>query len=487
MSVREAGTSDALGVSNASRRDQSIRELDRVQRTFDAWFKLRTERDKDLFGQYAGLHKTRLETLQAVLQQGVASLKEELGRVAVDATRDRAQVYAECRAIDHATVWIQRVWLFYRDKFDQREDLTLRPLLMAADEVTWSCYRQIFTNKNNFPARITQGPAPLVYIDAQYSPATWEVTKQAPSELREASQIEGLESFLQTLPVPVLRLPTWCISAPWFLVFIGHEVGHNIQRELDLTVAVRSLITQACQERQAAGETPKADRWAAWGEEIFADLFSVAMMGPWAVRGLREILIGPAAEMTAPQVGYPLPVVRLALIARAADRFSMDGHLALGGLDLDAIAQTSPIAQADMRMVEPIVDKLLGPLSDEVTTLEKLCGLPEFKTELEALTRHWGEQLQGTPAAPTRSLQAARYITCGAWQAYDDSLRYPTTGTKALDALAGTTIDTLSKSGPPGDRAEPPKPTDVQAHGAHLAQFCLAAARQLPIPSEAAS
>jgi hypothetical protein len=483
MSVREAGTRDALdvGVANASRRAQSSRELDRVQKTFDAWFKLRMERDKDLFGQYAGLHKTRLETLQTVLQQGVASLQEELGRVAVDAARDEAQVYTECRAIDHATVWMQRVWLFYRDKFDQREDLTLRPLLMAADEVTWSCYRQIFTNKNNFPTRITQGPAPLVYIDAQYSPATWEVTKQAPSDLREASQIEGLESFLQTLPVPVLRLPTWCIGAPWFLVFIGHEVGHNIQRELDLTVAVRKLITQACEERKAAGDTPKADRWAAWGEEIFADLFSVAMMGAWAVRGLREILIGPAAEMTAPQVGYPLPVVRLALIAKAADLLALDGQEALGGLNLDAIGKTSPVADADLKMVEPILEKLLGLLSDEHTSLEKLCGLPEFKKELDTLSRHWGDQLQGTPAAPTRSLQAARYITCGAWLAYSE-----TQGTAALDTLAGTTIDTLSKSGPPGDRAEPPKPTDLKAQGAHLAQFCLAAARQPIPPTEAA-
>jgi hypothetical protein len=480
---------DALdfGMSNASRRQQSIRELDRVKKSFDAWFALRLERDKDLFGQYAGLHKTRLETLHAVLQQGVAALKKELDKIGVGAARDPADVYAECRAIDHATVWIQRVWLFYRDKFDQREDLTLRPLLLAADEVTWSCYRQIFTNKNNFPAHITQGPAPLVYVDAQYSPATWEVTKQAPSELRQASQVEGLESFLQTLPVPVLRLPTWCIGAPWFLVFIGHEVGHNIQRELDLTVAVRGLITRACEERRAAGDTPKPDRWAAWGEEIFADLFSVAMMGAWAVRGLREILIGPTAEMTAPQVGYPLPVVRLALIARAAERLGMDAREALGGLNLAGIAQTSPIADADMKMVEPILDQLLGPLSAEVPTLEKLCGLPEFKKELETSSQFWREQLQDTPTPPTRSLQAARYITCGALRAYDDSLRSSTAGSEALDALTTTTIDALARSGPPGDRAETPKPADLQVHGTHLAQFCLAAARQLPTPTEATS
>jgi hypothetical protein len=473
-----AGDPPGVGLPNQVRREQTQRALARVTAAIETWFALRKERDKDLVGQYAGLHETRLNTLATILRYGLETLAADLGKVDVDSARDRRQVYAECRRIDQALVWMERVWGYYREKFDQRDDASLAPLLQAAEEVIWSCYSQVFANRNHLPKDLTQAPAPLAYLDAQYSPATWEAAKLSPSDLRDASTVEGLESFLQTLPVPVLRLPTWCIDAPWTLVFVAHEVGHNVQRELGLVRPFEELLKSACLE-QPGPDRPNPERWKAWASEIFADLFSVAMVGESAVRALREIQLGPPTEMNKPQSGYPVPAVRLKLVACAADRLQLGGSQALAGLDIDELGRESPITQADLKMVGPILDKALGPLSDQVGPLEKLCGLDGARADLVKAAQFWGGSLLKTPTVPTRSLQAPRFIACGAWHAWEQATRLATPDERrsALEQLATNTVDILRKSGPPGTRAKPPAPTDLESHGVSLARRLLQASR----------
>src|SRR5919109_3404620 len=180
-----APAKSAAGLPPAVRREQSEREFRRVEKAIDDWFKSRLDPDDPR--KFGDLHKTRIAALKQVLDDARATIWGAIGDVNVTANRDHGKVYAECQVIDYAIVWIHRVWAYYRDKFDQRDDDALGPTLWAADEVVWSCYRPVFDSKK-LPAGIDIGPAPLAFIDSEYSPATWEAGKQPPTGLREDTQ-----------------------------------------------------------------------------------------------------------------------------------------------------------------------------------------------------------------------------------------------------------------------------------------------------------
>ena len=103
---------------------------------------------------------------------------------------------------------------------------------------------------------------------------------------------------------PTLRLPTWCVDSPWWLVFIAHEVGHNIQQELGLVQPFRTVVAGAWQPAEPEA-TARGERWGRWSPELFADLVSVALIGPWAIEGLRELVLGPPAEMARSRAAIP--------------------------------------------------------------------------------------------------------------------------------------------------------------------------------------
>ena len=242
------------GLNNLVRPEQTQRELTRLAQAISDWSRLRTERDVDEMNAYAGLHKTRLTAITNLLSAALDALAHELDGPLPE---DPYLLYEYCRALDRSLVWLERVWAYYRDKFDQRDpDSAYAPLLKAADEVVWSCYKQAFLNPNRLPAGVAIQPAPLAYIAPDYSPATWEADKLAPAELRPGSEIEGLEELFLTLPVPVIRLPPWCLSSPWWLAFAAHETGHNIQRELKLVDSFGLLL----QTSRGSGQSPAKTR-----------------------------------------------------------------------------------------------------------------------------------------------------------------------------------------------------------------------------------
>ena len=378
---------------------------------------------------------------------------------------------------------VKEIWAYYRDKFDQRDpDSSSAALLAAADELVWSCYKQAFLNKDFLPAGVSIRPAPLAYVAPDYSPATWEADKLAPAELRPGSEIEGLEDLLLTLPVPVIRLPPWCLASPWWLAFIAHETGHNIQRELKLTDSFGLLLQKAVTD---AGGDPKADgeRWKRWGNEIFADLYSIAMLGAWAVRALVEIELAAPERMSIRRGEYPPALVRLELCVQAAGRMGFDGAAALAGLDLAAIPAAQAAAQ-DRALVSAVLDTALGPLWDGGPTLETLVGLNVHRRDLLAAGRAgiWAGALVGSLPVPVRGLPNARFITAGAVMAWEKANQLAASDQRqsTLDALAANLLAVLPKAGPEGVRAKPLETPETRSLGAGLAAYLLNTARLNP-------
>jgi hypothetical protein len=250
-------------------------------------------------------HWTQLSALERVLATALGRVEAE-----VDGTRASQRtgvVYEECRRNERRTVLVRRYWQYFRDKWDQRDDPELGATLRAADEVVWSCWASPFT-VNKEPV----GAAPLPYVEPFFTPrAIPRVTP--PADLRQADDL--LRPALRRLPVPVIGLPPACVSRPWWLAALAHETGHHLQHDLD-SGAIHARFPDVL-ESAADTSSGHADgyAWREWHEEVFADAFSVLMLGSAAAWTTMELVRGADSAQFAADERYPAPVVRSALMA----------------------------------------------------------------------------------------------------------------------------------------------------------------------------
>ena len=477
------------GLTNPVRREQTLREVDRLAQAIPAWLQLRRENDQTELGRYAGLHETRLNAIESVLSAALKALCQAAH--ALDDDLDGLIFYDRCRVIDRALVWLGRVFAYYQEKFDQRDPgCPYAPFLRAADEIIWSCYHQVYVQKTLFrPGTYQLRPAPLAYLAPEYSPYTLEANKLTPGELRPGGEIKALEEMLLFLPVPVIRLPPWCLSSPWWLAFTAHEVGHNIQRELNLVTDFGNLLFAAV---TGAGRPAKPDgeRWRRWGSEIFADLFSLVMLGSPALRALAEIESSTPAQMRAPRGDYPPALLRLKLAARALEILQFDPADALPGIDLTAGVPAGPdpgepahTLESDLKLVEPVLKEILGPLWKDGPSLAELCSLDQHRPELSQTGRagYWADHLTAQPSTPTKDLISPRYLCAGAVWAWEKAaaLTDKPARTTAFQNLADNLVALLPISGPEGTRAGPAE-LDGDLLGAQLADQLLKTAKLEP-------
>lgn len=467
---------------NRVRLDRTARELDGLAHAIAAWVQQREDADRDSQGRYVGRHKTQLETVRSLTAGALGEIRAALD--AVDLTADESAVYAGCRALDQSIVWLQRLWTYIQARFDQRDDPDPRvgQVLRAADEVIWSCYHQVFARARVLGADVEHGPPPLAFIEPEYSPVALPAGQPLPTYLELPPGLDVLGDEFKTLPLPVVRLPPWCLDAPWWLIYLAHEVGHHVQNDLGLVRFFREQMAAAAEE---TGLDPEDHaRWGSWGQEIFADLFSVMMAGPWALRALAEAVWAEAQTMTRyTHPGYPPDVVRLALMAEAARRLGIADPAALRGLDLDAIAATRARTVTHMAVVPAALDRALGKLPGKLQTLKLLCRVDAAAFAPAGAIDRGARALRGQGSlseGELATLEAARTLVSGALAAWAALAQEPDDAARraGLAALAARTRETLSRTGPAGTRAEYMPTGERPAEGAALGKSLLAASRQ---------
>ena len=333
--------------------EQSCRRLDRLRGMADQW--IRQRRKEDATGQYA----TQLDVLRTAVVGPLAELRAIAD--GLSALSDTGRVYAACRTSDTRAELVRRVFTFYQGKLDQRRDKSLEPVLRAADEVVWSCWAEPFRNAIFRDPAMTIRPAPLAYIDSQYSPAAVP-RDDPPAGLTAERDDPVLIRYLERLPIPLIALPEVCADDPWWLAYVGHEVGHHLQHDLAddwrLVKAFGSLTEAAA---RAAGEADPA-RWRMWSAEIFADICSVHAMGPAAVYGIVALELDDADKMLQGKAKYPPPLIRLGIMATVADRLGLGVAAALEptGLDCASLPHAAAIAGlTDAALADPLCGR--GP------------------------------------------------------------------------------------------------------------------------------
>ena len=467
-------------------------ELDLRQLTADVdkWLSYRREKDAARL-QYA----TQLNAVAASLNKPIEALEKTLNVLRRDlpgagAMLDVADVYEKARLIQMQIAWLGRVLHFFKSRFDQREDSRYAALLQAADEVVWSCYHQPMEQAKATIVDFAGGPTPLPFVESYYAPAAFPM-ELVPSDLRDSDVgSEFMRSYLNRLPIPVLRVTHSSAASPWWLALLAHEVGHHVQYDLlpgkALVSNYGSLLSNTI--RAQKGGTPEdASYWAQWSCEIFADIFSVHMMGQWALWAIVEFELRQRDQMLARRGSYPSPLVRIALMVETARVLGLDAQEGLRGLNLDALAGEDAVAARDKGYVAAIVQASRDPLPGVNVALEGLSGFRLEDFQAGGTLEAWREAFQQTLDLPlNRTLPEARLITAAALAAWADlSMQSASTAGRQGKApneedlakeevLAKRVTDVIARSAVKGKRAAAEQ---RQVDGTDLAAWLLAPER----------
>jgi hypothetical protein len=471
---------DVAAASSAAfhpRLERTRVELERLRSDQRAWKAHR----RDVPG--AERYTSQLEAIDLLVRDGVVQLTD--GLKSVDLGMSEGAIYESCRTFDLRLLWLRRVWQFFRDKFDQR-DTDLANTLRAADEIVWSCYHQVFERARvlKIAPGVKAAAPPLPFIEPRYSPSTFPADL-VPAGLQSEIDRPFLREHLNRLPVSVVRLQPACVSGPWWLLYAAHEVGHNVQYDLlekqALVESYRELVEHAV--RCCGGSGTDASRWGRWSREVFADIFSVLMMGPWAIWAMVELEWQSDAAMAESREQYPSGAVRLELMAATAAAVKLDPQHALRGLRPQDIASRSEAGRRDVTFAHAVVAASMEPLhfpSKRTATLARLCNFqPGYfqvgggkPSRVQVLRQ---ALVAGQVPATSASLDGPRLGAAASLAAWSEVMA--TVDGARRSSLNEQSLRLISESGPPGTRASEAT-ADATGAVAGVVGSLLAAGRQ---------
>jgi hypothetical protein len=399
--------------STSERIAQVRRRIEAARDEIGAWFKIFKLHDQQR--QY----ETQLATLKSQIYFLLGKLQHELD--VVDLSGNALRVYAHCRILERRLLWVYRLWSFFQSKFSQRQDPKYQDVLAAADEIIWSCYMQPFraAKVDKFP------PHPLPFVASAYSPYAIP-REEPPVELRSDVDVAFLTEMLERMPIPVTGIQSLAVDEPWWLAYLAHEAGHHVQFDFN----GGSLIGDFGKMLHAAG----GSRWADWCKELFADVYSLLMIGPWALWALAELIWGDAeAMLDDSNPRYPSPLLRLIFMKEVANNLCLDGNSALRGFVADDILTQGPFyrksrdlcetAEADLKVVERVAKSAVEQSYVGFGTLKQLVEFKEKDFTREGDGFLWGEVFSGRAhMIPVKEMRSARLVLSGGIRAWSEIL-----------------------------------------------------------------
>jgi len=378
----------------------------------------------------------------------------------IDPAWPLGEVYTQCRAADHRLALIGRVFEWYRTRFDQRDDSQLGPFLAAADEVTWSCYGEVFRTASTHGdgGEVAYGQVPLPFVESEYAPRAL-ARDLPPTELQADRTDPLLARFLDRLPLAVIGLPFTYLTAPWQLVLLGHEVGHHVQNDLVSDGALTEEFGDVL-----AGVTPgeaASERWRRWGSEVFADCCLAVSAGPWALRAILELELADQQTMVADnRVRYPSAIARLVLLSRVTAELGLEDRLGLNGLELAdlAIPQDGTTAE-DIRLAPMMAAEALRHSLGGFGSFSQLYGFRRDDFRPGGTVHGSADALLARiPFRMQRSIRAPRLLAASAVQAWNqlDTISDSAERADRRAALTDSLLRAVVESREEGTRAAAP-------------------------------
>jgi hypothetical protein len=432
---------------------------------------------------------TQLGSVETTL----TSLLEELSARADElAPSSIGETHELCRKFDWQLMTVRRLWRWFADKFDQRDNERHARVLAAADEVVWSVYAGAMRTAH---AGRVPSPAPLPYLDDLSAPEAVLRDDVPPAQLQLPDYDEALALLLRRLPMSVVGLPVGIVAEPWQLALLGHEVGHQLQ--YDLLPGWALIQSAGARVEAAAGGAGCGAQWRDWSRELFADLVGLVTLGTAALSALLPLEIGLEPYMLARDRGrYPPPVVRLAVMRAMAEQLGLEpgpptaaeraaAELARTSGDFPrsndgwlwpegspALALTA--AAADLDRVPVVAAALVtGPVVGS-RTLAQLAGFCAQDFAAGGRVMNQARDLRHGRGVIARGLPAVRTLVSGGIVAWQQVTAGPDSDTRLPD-LAGALVDRIISGAEDGTRAAAPSAAgstsaDV-ALGAELARI----------------
>jgi hypothetical protein len=246
-------------------------------------------------------HILAVNQLLRKLRAGLIRSSRRMNRLAAAAMRN-PQPERLTHAVTHkhfAHDWVKRIekiWDFYFELFGQRQS-RFGLWLLSTDRIALDCYQAAYLGigrEKSVPA-----PPPFCYMRTGFGPATY----------RRSIKLRQLGRELN--PFPLIQLPYHRMVNPWTLGAVLHEVAHNLQSDLGLSLAVpRAIARRLLRE----GLGPEITRiWVRWNRETFADVSALLLGGPAVVASLMDV-VGRSPQITyafSPAGVHPTPYLRV--------------------------------------------------------------------------------------------------------------------------------------------------------------------------------
>jgi hypothetical protein len=259
-----------------------------------------------------GIHRSQFEALKIMMDELLKQLTASLGKLSADLTSK--QFAEQYLAVGDEIVGIQDLWQIFRHIFAQRENENYKRAVDAADLIAADCYLTCMNRAKEWGLVKEQQfrEPPLTYFEAETSPST----------AGRGNAVESLGFPVRRyrnmrLPIPIVLMPFDQVKSIWMFCNLHHEVGHNLDQDLNLREAFSGPLLARMTNAGIASERQKM--WWRWSGEILADVFGIMLGGAGYAYSLCNwiLILSPAAgfqELDAQGVHPPF-VIRANLIA----------------------------------------------------------------------------------------------------------------------------------------------------------------------------
>lgn len=260
-----------------------------------------------------GIHKSQFEALKIMMSELFKKTENSLTDLAAQTSNE--QFADKYLSLSEELIAVHDLWRIFRYIFTQREDdSNFKSNADAADLIAADCYLTCMRKARDWglvqEAQFREPP--LTYLEANISPSTAGRGKAVEALGIPIRQYRNLR-----LPIPIVILPFDQANSIWMFCNLHHEVGHNLEQDLNLM----NSITGPLLTRMTGAGIPmdRQKMWRQWGREILADVFGILL----GERGFAFALcnwllaLAPAAqfkELDAQDVHPPF-YIRIRLIA----------------------------------------------------------------------------------------------------------------------------------------------------------------------------
>ncbi len=334
--------------------------------------------EADTNAQQLGIHRSQFEALKLMMGDLEARQGVLLDQFAPGLSPP--QLSAIYRDLLDEIVGAHDLWRIFRFILAQHRDATTGPLVDAADLIAADCYRSCMERAAAWgiasPGEFREPP--LVFLEATISPAT-----ASRGDTVGALGLTLRQYRKMRLPIPIVLIPADHADSVWLFCTIHHEVGHNLDQDLEL----RAEIDRRLDDGLRADGVPLDRRrtWQRWAGEILADTFGVLLGGAGFGHAMADLLLlqAPLATGVRTDDEHPDDWVRVRLLAAllrqcgvfemtvAADQLDArwDDHQRPSGVDqyaaaCDRVAEIVLVGALDALGERPLRDLAPDPARD---------------------------------------------------------------------------------------------------------------------------